>query len=104
MAIEEEEEELKVPGPQIKYSVVAKFVFFSFLMIATPTTVFMLSYHRYFDGLYAMTIGVPDQRSLGTVSGILAIIAVNLVVGMFVVSAFQETDVVKDKRKGVKSD
>jgi hypothetical protein len=47
MAIEEDE--VKVVGPQIRPAVIFKFVFFSFLMVATPTAVFFLSFHRQLD-------------------------------------------------------
>lgn len=38
-----------VAGPQISTMVVVKFMFFSALMVATPTAVFFLSHYRYLD-------------------------------------------------------
>eukprot|EP00892_Ulva_mutabilis_P007929 jgi/Ulvmu1/5508/UM023_0044.1 len=98
------DENATVAGPTIKTAVVVKFMFFSALMVATPTAVFFLSHFRYLDWLWAMTVGVPSDNALPALSGIAAVICVNIVVGCFIIMAFRESDVTKDKRRGVKSD
>lgn len=50
MAIEDDDgAQATVSGPSIQATVVLKFFLFSALMVATPTAVFFLSYHRHFD-------------------------------------------------------
>ena len=46
---DKKDEDGTVVGPSIRTWVVVKFMFFSALMVATPTAVFFLSHYRYLD-------------------------------------------------------
>lgn len=59
-------------------------------MITFPVGLFFLSSHGYFDPFYKVFGGVPSPESRPLVSGVFAVLGVNLVVAGFIITAFKE--------------
>mmetsp|Transcript_25623 Transcript_25623/g.69509 ORF Transcript_25623/g.69509 Transcript_25623/m.69509 type:complete len:119 (+) Transcript_25623:63-419(+) len=69
-----------------------KLAFFSALMFCAPFAVFTASAYTYLDPLYEVTIGIPSPDKRATVGGIFAVIVANIVVALFVLTAFNDND------------
>ncbi|KAL6761541.1 hypothetical protein V8C86DRAFT_2531564 [Haematococcus lacustris] len=65
---------------------------YSVLMMLVPFFLFWMSVEHYLDPVYAWTIGIPAPEKLSLVSGVVAVIGVNIVVACFIFTAFKDED------------
>ncbi|KAG2490473.1 hypothetical protein HYH03_011102 [Edaphochlamys debaryana] len=72
---------------------------FSAAMAIVPVGLYFGSYNGLFDGIYRLTVGIPQPDQRAVVSAILAVLGVNLVVGCFIFVAFREVTDDKPKTK-----
>ncbi|KAF5838955.1 hypothetical protein DUNSADRAFT_1900 [Dunaliella salina] len=82
--------DLRTKRDRTQFKSLLKLGFFSALMFCAPFAVFIASEYTYLDPLYKVTIGIPSPDKRTTVGGIAAVIVANIVVALFVLTAFND--------------
>lgn len=79
------------PGiPPLNVSAVLNLGLYTVLMVVGPLCAFLLSSGGYLDPIYSHTVGAPSDKNRILYNAIAAVVAVNLVICGFVITAFRE--------------